>query len=98
MLMLQNFMTTMCSTLTLMGLQCMWYTDPVYLRYTGSVYTMNLSDYLHTDINIELLDFDSCSYYELKPKQELLTELKNMIETTVKDNHWNDTKLLCMFS
>ena len=59
---------------------------------------MNLSDYLNTDINSELLDFDSCSYYELKPKQELLTDLRDMIETAVKNNHWNDTRLLYMFS
>ena len=68
------------------------------VKTTSRSYTMNLRDYLDTFVDISNLDFDTCSYYDLKPKQELLTELKDMIETTVKDNHWNDTKLLCMFS
>ena len=68
------------------------------VKTTSRSYTMNLRDYLDTSVDISKLDFDTCSYYDLKPKQELLTELKDMIETTVKDNHWNDTKLLCMFS
>ena len=68
------------------------------VKTTSRSYTMNLRDYLDTSVDISKLDFDTCSYYDLKPKKELLTELKNMIETTVKDNHWNDTKLLCMFS
>ena len=68
------------------------------VKITSRLYAMNLRDYLDTSVDISKLDFDTCSYYDLKPKQELLTELKNMIETTVKDNHWNDTKLLCMFS
>ena len=68
------------------------------IKTTSRSYVMNLSDYLNTDINTELLDFDSCSYYELKPKQELLTDLRDMIETAVKNNHWNDTRLLYMFS
>ena len=68
------------------------------VKTTSRSYTMNLRDYLDTSVDISNLDFDTCSYYDLKPKQELLTELRDMIETTVKDNHWNDTKLLCMFS
>ena len=68
------------------------------VKITSRLYAMNLRDYLDTSVDISKLDFDTCSYYDLKPKQELLTELKNMIETTVKDNHWNDTKLLYMFS
>ena len=68
------------------------------VKTTSRSYTMNLSDYLDTNINSELLDFDSCSYYELKPKRELLTDLRDMIETAVKNNHWNDTRLLYMFS
>ena len=68
------------------------------VKTTSRSYVMNLSDYLNTNINSELLDFDSCSYYELKPKQELLTDLRDMIETAVKNNHWNDTRLLYMFS
>ena len=68
------------------------------IKTTSRSYTMNLSDYLNTDINIELLDFDSCSYYELKPKQELLSSFRNMLESAIKNNHWNDTRLLYMFS
>ena len=68
------------------------------IKTTSRSYVMNLRDYLDTSVDISKLDFDTCSYYDLKPKKELLTELKDMIETTVKDNHWNDTKLLCMFS
>ena len=68
------------------------------VKTTSRSYTMNLNDYLNTNINSELLDFDSCSYYDLKPKQELLTDLRDMIETAVKNNHWDDTRLLYMFS
>ena len=68
------------------------------VKTTSRSYTLNLSDYLNTDINIELLDFDSCSYYELKPKQELLSSFRNMLESAIKNNHWNDTRLLYMFS
>ena len=68
------------------------------IKTTSRSYTMNLSDYLNTDINIELLDFDSCSCYELKPKQELLSSFRNMLESAIKNNHWNDTRLLYMFS
>ena len=68
------------------------------VKTTSRSYTMNLNNYLDTNINSELLDFDSCSYYDLKPKQELLTDLRDMIETAVKNNHWNDTRLLYMFS
>ena len=68
------------------------------VKTTSRSYTLNLSDYLDININSELLDFDSCSYYELKPKQELLTDFRDMIETAVKNNHWNDTRLLYMFS
>ena len=68
------------------------------IKTTSRSYTMNLSDYLNTDINIELLYFDSCSYYELKPKQELLSSFRNMLESAIKNNHWNDTRLLYMFS
>ena len=61
-------------------------------------YTMNLRDYLDTTVDIDTIDFDTCEYYELKPKQGLLTELKEMFETIVKDNHWNNTRLMYMFS
>ena len=61
-------------------------------------YTMNLRDYLDTSVDIDTIDFDTCEYYELKPKQGLLTELKEMLETIVKDNHWNNTRLMNMFS
>lgn len=61
-------------------------------------YTMNLRDYLDTSVDIDTIDFDTCEYYELKPKQGLLTELKEMFETVVKDNHWNNTRLMYMFS
>ena len=61
-------------------------------------YTMNLRDYLDTSVDIDTIDFDTCEYYELKPKQGLLTELKEMIVSAVKDNHWNDTRLMYMFS
>ena len=61
-------------------------------------YTMNLRDYLDTSVDIDAIDFDTCEYYELKPKQGLLTELKEMFETIVKDNHWNNTRLMYMFS
>ena len=61
-------------------------------------YTMNLRDCLHTTVDIDTIDFDTCEYYELKPKQELLTDLKEMFETIVKDNHWNSTRLMYMFS
>ena len=61
-------------------------------------YTMNLRDYLDTSVDIDTIDFDTCEYYELKPKQELLTDLKEMFETIVKDNHWNNTRLMYMFS
>lgn len=61
-------------------------------------YTMNLRDYLDTTVDIDTIDFDTCEYYELKPKQELLTDLKEMFEIIVKDNHLNDTRLMYMFS
>lgn len=61
-------------------------------------YTMNLRDYLDTSVDIDTIDFDTCEYYELKPKQELLTDLKEIFETIVKDNHWNNTRLMYMFS
>lgn len=61
-------------------------------------YTMNLRDYLDTSVDIDTIDFDTCEYYELKPRQELLTDLKEMFETIVKDNHWNNTRLMYMFS
>ena len=68
------------------------------VKTTDRSYTINLKDYLDTSINLETLCFDTCEYYELKPKQGLLTELKEMLVSAVKDNHWNDTRLMYMFS
>ena len=68
------------------------------VKTTDRSYTINLKDYLDTSINLETLCFDTCEYYELKPKQGLLTELKEMIVSAVKDNYWNDTRLMYMFS
>lgn len=68
------------------------------VKTTERSYTINLKDYLDTSIDLESLCFDTCEYYELKPKQGLLTELKEMIVSAVKDNHWNDTRLMYMFS